>query len=67
MKQKLLCFAIWCAVCFLPGMATAGPVAVIEEPVYLFTSAVEGERVYHEFVIKNSGDTLLNIINVSPP
>jgi len=67
MKQKTVFLAIWCVVCFLPVFAAAAPVAVIEEPVYTFESVVEGEHVEHEFVVKNSGDEPLKIINVSPP
>lgn len=67
MKQKLLFLAIWCVVCFLPVISAAGPVAVIEEPVYTFESIVEGQYVEHEFVIKNSGDAPLKIIDVLPP
>lgn len=67
MKKALVGFVVFCIICFVPLLVMAGPRVVIEEPVYAFESVIEGEHVYHEFVLKNSGDTLLNIIKVLPP
>ena len=51
----------------LPGLAPAGPVAVVESPVFEFEPVPEGVRVDHEFVIRNNGDEDLEIENVLPP
>ncbi len=51
---------------FLP-MCWAGPKAVFVEPVFEFDPLIEGQSVTHQFVVKNQGDTPLNIIKVSPP
>lgn len=64
--------AIYTAVCVivmaaLPGSVLAGPVAVVESPVFEFDFVPEGVRVDHEFVIKNTGDAELEIENVLPP
>ena len=36
-------------------------------PVFTFDSLPEGEPIDHTFVIKNTGDSDLNILNVLPP
>jgi hypothetical protein len=59
-------FAVLIAVC-LPVMGYAGPVAVVDEPVYEFESVPDGVKVSHVFVIKNAGDADLLIENVLPP
>lgn len=63
MFSALLCWALF--IC--PVMVTAGPVAEVDEPVYTFDSIVEGQHVIHEFKVKNSGDAVLNIVDVLPP
>jgi hypothetical protein len=45
----------------------AGPRAVITELVFEFKNVPEGQKVSHEYVIKNNGDALLKIVKVSPP
>ncbi|MBU8847944.1 MAG: DUF1573 domain-containing protein [Desulfobacterales bacterium] len=39
----------------------------VDNPVFTFEKVPEGVHVHHEFIIKNSGDTLLHIENVLPP
>jgi hypothetical protein len=49
----------------LPCSAT--PKAKPVNPVFEFSSLPEGENIIHEFIIRNTGDTPLNILNVLPP
>ncbi|MBU0973615.1 MAG: DUF1573 domain-containing protein [Proteobacteria bacterium] len=41
--------------------------AVPVDPVFEFSSLPEGENIVHEFVVRNAGDTPLNITDVLPP
>jgi hypothetical protein len=43
------------------------PEIKIDNPVFTFESVPEGVHVLHEFIVKNTGDTLLHIENVLPP
>lgn len=52
--------------CFT-GMAWAEIAAVVDEPIYIFEAVPEGTRVTHEFIIKNTGDGILKILDVKPP
>ncbi len=45
----------------------AGPRAVPVVPVFEFEPVSEGQSFTHDFIIKNMGDALLNIIRVQPP
>lgn len=67
MKKNTIIIAIFFAVFCLPYQGLAEPIVLIDNPVYTFESVPEGEFVLHEFIIKNSGDTLLHIENVLPP
>jgi hypothetical protein len=40
------------------------PVAVAQESVYEFPATPEGEYVVHDFVIRNQGDAVLNVLKV---
>ena len=51
----------------LPATAMAAPKAVPVEPVFQFVPVPEGQQLSHDFVIKNEGDTPLNILDVLPP
>ncbi|MFH2061121.1 MAG: hypothetical protein ABIJ59_19830 [Pseudomonadota bacterium] len=72
MKKKIIgisfLFLVFCLVqpCLLQFGWTQ-PIASVPEPVYTFETIPEGTHVTHEFVIKNTGDTLLTIIDVLPP
>ncbi len=46
---------------------TAAPKAVFVDAVFEFSPLPEGEKIIHEFVVRNTGDTDLNITNVLPP
>ena len=45
----------------------AAPKAVPVNPVFEFSSLPEGEHIDHEFIVRNEGDTPLNITSVLPP
>ncbi len=68
MIKRILFISIAAIVClFITAGAWAGPKAVVPEPVYQFENVPEGQKVSHEYVIKNGGDSLLKIVKVSPP
>ncbi len=67
MRKFSLITAALLVLCLMSSWAIAGPVAVIDEPVFTFKSVPEGTRIEHVFIIKNTGDTDLNIENVLPP
>lgn len=45
----------------------AKPAATVEKPIYTFEPVIEGSRVVHTFVIKNTGDSVLEIKKVEVP
>ena len=67
MRSISLIMASFLMVVFLPGLVLAGPVIVVDTPVFEFDSVPEGVRIDHDFVIRNTGDTDLHIENVLPP
>ena len=67
MKKKTVMAVILFALFFLTHQGLAQPEVVIDQPVFTFESVPEGGHVPHEFLIKNTGDTLLHINNVLPP
>ena len=44
--------------------STASPTAVMPETVYTFPDTVDGEYVVHDFVIRNQGNAVLNVLKV---
>ncbi len=52
---------------FSYGLATATPKAVPVNPKFEFSDVAEGQGITHEFIIRNDGDTKLNILGVIPP
>ena len=62
-KISLAVLAVLC----LCSWAYAGPVAVVDKPVYAFETVPEGVKIKHVFIVKNSGDTELSIDNIVPP
>ncbi len=50
-----------------PAYVWAGPVAVPVAPFFEFEPVLEGQSLTHDFIIKNQGDTPLNITSVRPP
>jgi len=67
MKNKIIVIAVLFTVFCLPFQVMAEAKLVIDNPVFTFESVPEGALVPHEFIVKNSGDTLLHIENVLPP
>ena len=39
----------------------SSPVAVMPETIFEFSDAVEGEYLLHDFVVQNTGSSVLNI------
>lgn len=64
--KKTLTIGLILFFCFT-GMARAEIAAVVDEPIYIFEAVPEGTRVTHEFIIKNTGDGILKILDVKPP
>lgn len=50
-----------------PAEVWAGPIAVPVAPSFEFEPVFEGQRLSHDFIIKNQGDAPLNITGVRPP
>ena len=67
MKKKIIIIAILIGVFFVPYQAIAQPKVEVDNAVYTFDSVFEGGHVFHEFIIRNIGDTLLTIEKVLPP
>jgi hypothetical protein len=65
-KKTIFIVALFFLFC-LPYQVVAQPKVLVENPVFTFETVPEGVHVLHEFIIKNSGDTVLNILNVLPP
>lgn len=51
---------------FLAGFLSAAPRLQIAAPLHDFGSVPQGERIRHEFILVNTGDTPLEIIDVRP-
>jgi hypothetical protein len=61
--------AILALFCWLNKAAAAGseaPRLEIGETSFDFKEAFEGEKVSHDFMVKNTGNAVLNITKVSP-
>ncbi len=67
MKSRLICFLAAGLLITGAGFCWAGPVAVPVDSKYEFEALAEGQGLTHEFIIKNQGDTQLNILGVLPP
>lgn len=67
MKNKIIIIATLFALFCLPYQAIGQQKLEIENPVFTFDSVPDGLHVTHEFILKNTGDTLLKIEKVSPP
>jgi len=67
MKKKIILIGMLFVLFFLPYQSMAQQKIEIDNPVFIFESVPEGVHVLHEFIIKNTGDTLLHINNVLPP
>ncbi len=58
---------VFLAVVLFALPCTAAPKAVFVDAVFEFSPLPEGEQIIHEFIVRNTGDTDLNITNVLPP
>ena len=67
MKKKIILIAILFVHLCLPYQGLAQQKLEVENPIYTFEQVPEGLLVTHEFILKNTGDTLLKIEKVSPP
>ncbi len=67
MKKINIIITILFVVFCLAQQGLAQPKVLIENPVFIFESVPEGISITHEFIVKNTGDTLLHIDNILPP
>lgn len=67
MKTRFFACLILGLLVLWAGSAWAVPKAQVPNPRYEFPPMSEGKQLTHEFIIKNSGDTELNILSVLPP
>jgi hypothetical protein len=67
MRKLLMIPTVFLAVVLFGLPCGATPKAVPVEAVFEFSSLPEGEKITHEFIVRNIGDTDLNITNVLPP
>lgn len=67
MKKIILTLLVVALFAFPALPCLAGPKLDVPEPVYTFKTVPEGEQILHEFVVRNTGDTDLNITDVLPP
>lgn len=67
MKRRFTCFLMVGLLMMGTGLCWAGPVAVPVASKFEFEPMPEGQGLTHEFIIKNTGDTDLNILGVIPP
>ncbi len=44
--------------------APSAPVAVVPETVYEFPDTPDGEYVVHDFIVRDQGDAVLNVLKV---
>ncbi|RMF81109.1 MAG: DUF1573 domain-containing protein [Nitrospirae bacterium] len=56
--------ALGLAATLLAAAAWAGPHVAVEAPVYDFGTVLQGDKVVHRFVVKNTGDATLEIHKV---
>ncbi len=68
MNKKILILILATSILALSfGLAMATPKAVPVNPKFEFSDVAEGQGITHEFIIRNEGDTKLNITSVIPP
>ncbi len=68
MNKKILILILATSILALSfAVATAAPKAVPVNPKFEFSDVAEGQGITHEFIIRNEGDTKLNITSVIPP
>ncbi|MCG8619829.1 MAG: DUF1573 domain-containing protein [Desulfobacterales bacterium] len=67
MKKTLFIAAVVFILAVSAGTGLAAPKAVPVNPSFEFSDVAEGQSITHEFMIRNEGDSPLNILGVIPP
>jgi hypothetical protein len=67
MKTRSIIFIAAMVTMLWTGLSWAAPKLVAPNPRYEFPPMAEGQKLTHDFIIKNQGDTELNILSVLPP
>lgn len=67
MRKLFIVLTVFLAVALFYLPCTATPKAVFVDSLFEFSPLPEGEKIIHEFTVRNTGDTPLNITNVLPP
>jgi hypothetical protein len=67
MRRLFIILTIFVATGFSFLPVSAAPRAVLVDAVFEFSPLPEGEKIRHDFIVRNTGDTVLNITNVLPP
>lgn len=67
MRKLSIVLTVFLAVVLFTLPCTATPKAEPVDAVFEFSPLPEGEKISHEFIVRNTGDTDLNITNVLPP
>jgi hypothetical protein len=67
MKQRFIILLATSLLMISSATCFATPKAVPVNPNFEFEPMIEGPGLTHEFIIKNEGDTKLNILGVTPP
>ncbi|OGR59927.1 MAG: hypothetical protein A3J80_06325 [Desulfobacula sp. RIFOXYB2_FULL_45_6] len=67
MKKEIILMAVLFFVSVFPYEGVAQQKAQIADPVFTFEPVPEGVHVSHTFIVKNTGDSVLTIIKVTPP
>ena len=65
--STIFVLTVFFAVVLFALPCTAAPKAVFVDAIFEFSPLPEGEKIIHEFIVRNTGDTDLNITNVLPP
>ncbi len=65
MKSLRFVFSVTAVLLFCSSIALAAPHAVVENSVFDFGEIAQGKKVDHNFILKNNGDSMLTIGQVS--
>ncbi len=65
MKSFLCLLTVAGIFLFLAPFAIGAPIVSVDKPVFDFGVIAQGKRVDHVFILKNKGDSVLNLGNVS--
>ena len=64
-NKRALLLAVMLTV-WLAVQAFAGPMVVVDNPVYEFAPEPDGTKIQYAFIVKNAGDADLEIENIVP-